>query len=500
MAEPSPDNPEQNPTAAQNAAVPPVNASNGGFAGPSGTCTAQPAQDAGRPAGKAGDGTAAPGEGSPPTDGDGAASGDPHTADASQHPGVPNRGLAKGLRRMVPLVALLGVALVAVQAVRPLPVPTIGGAMTVTPAGTFTLPWPEKGQAAVKIVGVGTLGRFGEQRPVPTASVAKIMTAYVVLRDHPLGKDETGPRIEVDARAVEEGGSKDESRIEGLAAGQRFSQRDMLKMLLIPSGNNIARLLARWDTRSRTETAFLRKMNDAARKLGMTSTTYTDPSGLDAGTVSTAADQLKLAEAVMGFDAFRAIVAMPSADIPGLPEPVSNNNSPLLTAGLDVRGIKTGSSTPAGGALSWASHKFVGGRELLILGTMMDQHVKGPDPNGAHSLVLVQNNSKKIITAVRGALTLATVVRRGQVVGHADDGLGGRTRLVATRDLEVVGVPGLSLELTVDGGGRNIRHGAKAGTVVGELTAGGAAAERVPVALAKDLAAPSLASRLTRLR
>ncbi len=40
-------------------------------------------------------------------------------------------------------------------------------------------------------------------------------------------------------------------------------------MLMIPSGNNIVRLLARWDTGSDTETAFVRKMNDEAKALGM---------------------------------------------------------------------------------------------------------------------------------------------------------------------------------------------------------------------------------------
>lgn len=150
----------------------------------------------------------------------------------------------------------------------------------------------------------------------------------------------------VDARTVEEGRSEHESRIEGLRVGQSFDLRSMLKMLMIPSGNNVARLLGRWHTQSEDETVFVRKMNEAARSLGMKNTVYTDPSGLDKGTVSTAVDQLKLAEAVMKFDSFRQVVALPDADIPGAGR-IYNNT--LLTAdALSVRGIKTGSNTPPG--------------------------------------------------------------------------------------------------------------------------------------------------------
>ncbi|WP_078591453.1 serine hydrolase [Streptomyces megasporus] len=425
-----------------------------------------------------------------------------HLTNTPPPPRTPARTFLRRARIWTLLVALLVPAVLAAQLLRPLPGPTLvldpGASSFTVGGGTFTMPWPEKGQAAVKVVGSGTIGTFGEQKPVPTASVAKIMTAYVILREHPIGRDEPGPRVTVDARAVGEGKAVHESRIEGLRVGQTFSLQDMLKMLMIPSGNNVARLLARWNTGTRDETEFVRKMNEAARSLGMKNTTYTDPSGLDKGTVSTAVDQLKLAEAVMRFDTFRAIVAMPNADIPGVGR-IINNNDRLILAGLSIRGIKTGSNTPAGGTLSWAAYKTVDGEERLILGTMLDQHVTGPDPNGSNSLLLVQDNSKKVVKAVREALTSATAVRKGQVVGHVDDGLGGRVPLVATRDLKVVGVPGQKLALSFRDGGRTVAAGAKAGTVVGELVLGGAKERRVPVALRSELREPSFRERLTRI-
>lgn len=419
-------------------------------------------------------------------------------------PETPLRSAVRRFKIWTPLAVLLAIIFVVAQAVRPLPNPTltVGDAKSsfTFEGGKLAVPWPAQGQAAVKVVGSGDLGTFGPQKPVPTASVAKIMTAYVVLRDHPLKKGKTGPQIEVDAKAVTEGGSRHESRIEGLKAGQKFSQQDMIKMLMIPSGNNIARLLARWDTKSDNEAAFVKKMNAAAKDLGMKNTTYTDPSGLDPKTVSTAVDQLKLAEAVMKFDAFRPIVATPNADIPGLPKRINSNIDNLLLAGLSIKGIKTGSSTAAGGTLSWAAYKTVDGKDHLILGTMMDQHFKGLDPDGANSLTLVKNNSQKVIEAVRNALTSATAVKKGQVVGYVDDGLNGLTPVVATKDLKAVGVPGQKLKLSVGDGGKTVPHTAKAGTEVGVLTVGNSeSSQKVPVALQKDLVEPSFGAKLVRI-
>ncbi|OKK22951.1 penicillin-binding protein [Streptomyces sp. CB00455] len=417
------------------------------------------------------------------------------------------------LRRVAvwsPVLLLLAGVFTGAQLLRPLPAPTVIAAQSGhTLDGQFSVPWPAKGQGAVRVPGSGDIGTFGEQKPVPTASVAKVMTAYVLLRNHPLKKSETGPDIEIDAKAVADGTSENESRVVGLTAGTKFSQQDMLKMLMIPSANNIARLLARWDTGSDSETAFVGKMNAAAKELGMRDTTYTDPSGLDAGTVSTAVDQLKLAEAVMKDEAFRAVVTLPSAPVKGLSQPLVNNNTLLSSTGLSIRGIKTGSSTPAGGALMWAAYKSVGDETPLILGTLMDQRVDGPDLNATKSLALVQANSKKIIEAVREALAAAPVARKGQTVGYVDDGLGGRTALVATKDLDVIGVPGQQLKLVLTtgkgpgtgGGAPPLPHTAKAGTEVGVLTAGeGEGAKSVPVAVRGALAEPSLGARLTRLR
>ncbi|MFI9329311.1 D-alanyl-D-alanine carboxypeptidase family protein [Kitasatospora sp. NPDC052868] len=277
-----------------------------------------------------------------------------------------------------------------------------GGAL-VLPApeaiAALGLPWPQEGQSAVAAAKVGVLGVKGPQQPVPIASVTKVMTAYVVLRDHPLKDGEDGPTITVDERAAAEAGSADESTAP-VTAGQRLTQRKLLEVMLLPSANNVARLLARWDAGS--EEAFVSRMNAQAARLGMTATTYTGASGLEATTVSTAADQLKLAREAMKDPALRATVALRDTTLPGRAAPLHNTNGLLDLPG--VVGLKTGSTTPAGGNLMWALEvadgKSGSGRRL-VYGVVLGQRA-GTTP--ADGLRAALERSGLLVDALRQKL------------------------------------------------------------------------------------------------
>jgi D-alanyl-D-alanine carboxypeptidase (penicillin-binding protein 5/6) len=268
------------------------------------------------------------------------------------------------------------------------------------------LPWPKEGQSAVTVEGLGSLGTMGEQTPVPIASVTKVMTAYVILADHPLDGGESGPLITVDRAAAEESTSPDESTAP-VREGQRFTERQLLELMLIPSGNNIARLLARWDAGS--EDAFVAKMNAAADDVGMTHTTYTGASGLEPTTTSTAVDQLKLAQRVMHNDVIASIVAKPSTTVPGVAGTIRNTNT--LVGRDGVIGLKTGSSTPAGGALMWAANADAGGKTWLVLGVVLHQHA-GTNPREGLDAVL--DNSRTLIIAAQKSLASALAAGQGR--------------------------------------------------------------------------------------
>ncbi|GHI06987.1 D-alanyl-D-alanine carboxypeptidase [Streptomyces cellostaticus] len=408
-------------------------------------------------------------------------------------PQTPVRTVVRRVKIWTPLVLLLAVVFAVVQAFRPLPQPTLD----LTAKDTFTfdggkagIPWPAQGQAALDVQGIGTFGSSGTQKPVPIASVAKVMTAYLILRDHPLKSGEDGPKIKIDKPAEEQSDAGQESTVP-VTAGDRISEREALEAILLPSANNVARLLARWDSGS--EKAFVTKMNDAAKELGMTNTTYTDPSGLTDSTVSTAVDQVKLAKKAMERPAFREVAAMMSyVDYKG----AKHNNYNRLVGHNNVVGIKTGTTTSALGNLVFAAKQEVGGETRTIIGAVMRQPAGGFD-NTIISGVL--DAGDKLIRAAQGALKPATILKKGDVVGYVDDGLGGRTPVVATKDVTAAGWAGLKVKLSFASDA--VPHTAKAGTKVGTLTVGdgSAGAVKVPVALQKALAEPGLTDKLTRL-
>ncbi|NEB42353.1 serine hydrolase [Streptomyces sp. SID14515] len=411
-------------------------------------------------------------------------------------PETPVRTAVRRVKIWTPLVLLLLIVFAIVQVMRPLPEPSLE--LTAKPTYTFEggatkLSWPGQGQSAVMVDGVGSLGSEGAQKPAPIASVAKVMTAYVILEGHPLKGDEEGETITVDQKAEDESKRPDESTAP-LSKGQKLTQRQMLQLLMIPSGNNAARLLARWDAGS--EEAFIEKMNEAAKDLGMTGSTYTDPSGLEKTTVSTATDQLKLAQAVMRNEVFRKIVDMPEVEIEGIDGKIYNNNNLLLQPG--VSGIKTGSSTPAGGNLLWSANTKVDGKVLWIYGAVMGQ--QAGTGRVYDSLELSLQNSLKLIKDAQEAATSATVVKKGDVVGYVDNGFGGRTPVVATKNLKAVGWSGLEVELKVTDNGKGIDRAAKAGSEVGMVTVGtGTGKVTAPVVLQADLAEPAFGDKLTRI-
>ncbi|MCP9987670.1 serine hydrolase [Streptomyces sudanensis] len=411
-------------------------------------------------------------------------------------PDTPIRTLVRRVKIWTPLVVLLAIVFATVQLLRPLPAPSLALSADTTytfEGGSLKMPWPTEGQGAVEVEGVGVIGTYGPQTPAPTASVAKAMTAYVILRDHPIKDKDSGPKIRIDQKTEDQASNPDWSTAP-VEAGQEYTQGELLQLLMVRSANNVAHLLARWDARS--EKAFVQKMNATAKSLGMTDTVYTDASGFDKGTVSTPKDQLKLAKAAMKSKVFRQIVDMPNVKLPQIGRQLENGNTILLKDG--VNGIKTGTSTPAGGNLLWSANTVVDGEVRRVLGVVMN--VKSPATLSERTKLAVETYSYGLIRTAQDGVVSATAVRKGDVVGYVDDGLGGRTPVVATKDLKPVGWAGLRVELKLTAGKGGVPGSAAQGDVVGELAAGsGEGRVSVPVALQRALEEPGFGARLTRL-
>jgi serine-type D-Ala-D-Ala carboxypeptidase (penicillin-binding protein 5/6) len=387
------------------------------------------------------------------------------------------------------------VVFVTVQLLQPTPALTF----TATPPPPRALPgappraaWPGRAEAVVGTPGTGILATHGGTKPRPIASLAKIMTAYVVLRDHPLRPTQEGPRLAVtgaDVAAYRQDQKQGQSVVE-VAAGERLTERDALTALLIPSGNNIADLLATWDAGSRS--AFVAKMNGQARSLGMRRTHYADSSGVDPATVSTAADQFRLAVRALRLPVLRQIVALPQAWLP-VAGVVYNVNSGLGHLGID--GIKTGSTPQARGCLVFSAERRVAGRPVPVIGAVLGVPATSAQPS---ELAGVVTASERLLRSVGGNLERVHIVRPGRVLGRVRTAWGASTAAVAATGVTAIGWPGMPARVTVTTlplhpGIRPGQHIARATVTVG------GSVSHIWLNASRPVPAPSLSWRLSHV-
>ncbi len=342
-------------------------------------------------------------------------------------------------------VLLVCLAYVAFALVRAVPGPTVSVA---TRSGSFAghppaLAWPHQGEAAIALQGVGLIGVHGSGKPTPIASIAKVMTAYVVLRDHPLSGTAAGPRITVTPADVATYRADDGAgqSVVAVRVGEHLSERQALEGLLLPSGNNLASLLARWD--ARRQARFVARMNAQARALGLAHTHYADASGVQAATVSTAADQVALAMRAMALPAFGQTVAMAQATLP-IAGPQDNLDRLLGKDG--IVGIKTGSTSEAGGCFVFAARERLPGRSVTVVGAVLHQHA---GPAGSSPIAPAFNATTTLLGSTRGALAQRRVIKRGDTLGWVKAPWSDRVALVAASSASFIGWPGLAIHARI---------------------------------------------------
>ena len=181
-------------------------------------------------------------------------------------------------------------------------------------------------------------------REVAIASTTKMMTAYVTAQSEPLEK-----------KLVEQpyDAGPGES-LAGLVPGDSYTVADMLRAMLLPSGNDVAHSLA-IDVGG-TIPHFVAEMNAAAIKLGLSHTHFATAVGLDTpGNYSSAADLAKLGQVLLQNRFLASVVRQTVAYLPG--GIVVYNRNKLLGAYPFVVGVKEGHTQDAGwclvAAASW---------------------------------------------------------------------------------------------------------------------------------------------------
>ena len=151
--------------------------------------------------------------------------------------------------------------------------------------------------------------------PRPIGSIAKVMTALVVLQAGDLNRKITVTRAAI--RYVRRDGASSA----GLVRGDVLTARQLLEAMLVPSGCDAAYLLATAYGPGRA--AFIREMNATAQGLGLGSTHFSSFDGMpfptEHSTYSSPANLIKLGEAAMKYRLFRKIVSQRSYLMPGGP-------------------------------------------------------------------------------------------------------------------------------------------------------------------------------------
>jgi D-alanyl-D-alanine carboxypeptidase (penicillin-binding protein 5/6) len=358
-----------------------------------------------------------------------------------------------------------------VSALRVTATPPAPAVRVEAPLSIMPLPGPPKPvlqppQGSIAVQGNGAdIALLDADRARPIASVAKAMTALVVLRAHPLADAlDEGPVLTMTAVDVQDW--KDTVARDGsslpVSLGQRLTERQLLLGVLLPSANNFADTLGRWTSGSLD--AFVALLNQAAQQMGMARTHFADPSGYSPETVSSAADLVLLGRAVLEIPALAALVATQEAHLPD--GTLLQNLDALLGTVPGWLGIKTGSTPQAGGCLLFAARRDLGnGATVTLVGAVLAQTDLHAALDAARSAVETGFEGYGVIQAnqpldVRGSVTARwgaqSLVRAEPIAGKAFVVRVGTpvhlvTRVVGVQPDAVAGTRVATVEGSVDG-------------------------------------------------
>jgi serine-type D-Ala-D-Ala carboxypeptidase (penicillin-binding protein 5/6) len=320
------------------------------------------------------------------------------------------------------VVLSLTTGLVAVG-VAPLP----SAAVTATATTDFTsapaeVAVPAFGSTAVQADGYGLLTGTNLDAPVPIASIAKVITALVVLDARPIANDEAGDSITFDTQDIQwlnDSVANAESRAD-VIEGMTLSARDVITVMLVKSANNYSRTLVRWAFGA--EDAFVVAANDWAKRQGLAETVIADASGLSPATQSSLSDLLRIGELALDNPVTAQAVASATVSINPIGE-LENSNDLLGTLG--VNGIKTGTTDEAGACLLYSANLPVGDGSVRVIGVTL-----GAPDHESLDVAIAQ-----LLSSIQEGFHVVTPVRAGEELAVAETSWSTSTALASTETL-----------------------------------------------------------------
>lgn len=311
----------------------------------------------------------------------------------------------KALKSSAKLLAAAGLA-VSLSAVSAAAFDTKARAAYVVDAGTNTV-----------------LMSKNAETPLPPASMSKLMTLYVAfeaLRDGRLTLDE---RLPVSEHAMSYGGST-----MFLDTTDRVRVEDLLRGIIVLSGNDACVVIAEALSPDGTEAGFARYMTKRAQQMGMANSTFANSNGWPAaGHRMSAKDLAILAEHLIeDFPEYYPLFAETSFEFDGRAPSNTRNRNPLLQLGIGADGLKTGHTEEAGYGLTGSATQD-GRRVIFVL-------------SGLNSTAQRAEEAEAVVNWSFRQFSKKTVVKAGEPVAQADIWMGAQPAvdLVAAEDMEIL--------------------------------------------------------------
>ena len=241
------------------------------------------------------------------------------------------------------------------------------------------------------------------QRPI--ASLTKVVTALVVLNEHPIEDGSAGATITLTAQD-----SQLVSRYAAIngttapaPAGRTITQREVIELMMVHSANNYAETLAVWAFGS--VDAYLVAARAWLDREGLASIRIADTTGFSPDNVGSPREMLRLARIAATDPVVSAAAVMPRVSVPGIG---SYDNRNLIVGVDGVTGLKTGTLRASGASLLFSAEHAGPTGQHRVVGVVLN----GPDH------VRVAADVRALLASVRDDYHEVTLVQAGTIVAR----------------------------------------------------------------------------------
>ncbi len=339
--------------------------------------------------------------------------------------------------------------------------------------------------AYVVDVGTGTvLLNKNADEPLPPASMSKLMTLYVAFEAIRDGRLSMGEKLPVSQHAMSYGGST-----MFLDTTDRVTVEDLLRGIIVLSGNDACVVIAEALSPDGTEAGFARFMTQRAQQMGMTNSTFANSNGWPAPSHKMSMRDLALLARLIitDFPDFYPMFAETEFKFDDRAPQNTQNRNPLLGLGIGADGLKTGHTQAAGYGLT-GSAKQGDRRVVFVL-------------SGLETTQSRAEEAEAIVNWAFRQFAENTLIKAGSDVAQADVWMGDATRvgLVTAEDvtmlLPVLGGDKIPAEVIYKGPLQApIAQGDRLAELV--ITPEGMPETRVPLVAANNVARGGFAVRL----